>query len=91
MRIDIICRPDSNHRCERLLNNVRMALDAMTVEAEVHLYRDSKKMIDNRVYVTPALLVDDDLRISGRVPEIDELCEMIRGRPHYQNRIKEVA
>ena len=91
MRIDIICRPDSNHRCERTLKNVRSALDDMAVEAEVHLYRDQKKMVDNRVYVTPALLIDDDLRIAGRIPEIAEICEMIRARPHYQNRMKNVA
>jgi len=91
MRIDIICRPESNCRCDRTLKNVRSALDAMSVEAEVHLYRDRKKMIDNRVYVTPALLIDDDLRISGRVPDISEIREMISGRPHYRQRMKDVA
>ncbi len=91
MRIDILCRPDSSHRCDRTLKNVRSALESMSVEAEVHLYRDSKKMIDNRVYVTPALLIDDDLRVSGRVPDVDEIRAMIRGRPHYQQRLKDVA
>ncbi len=91
MRIDIICRPDSNNRCDRALHNVRSALDAIAVEAEVHLYRDKRKMVDNRVYVTPALLMDDDLRIAGRVPEIAEICEMIQARPHYQKRMKDVA
>ncbi len=91
MRIDILCRPDSNRRCDQALKNVRSALEQLSVEAEVHLYRDRKKMIDNRVYVTPALLIDDDLRISGRVPEIKEISDMIRARPHYQQRLKEVA
>lgn len=91
MRIDIICRPDSNNRCDTTLQNVRSALDTLSVKAEVHLYRDRKKMIDNRVYVTPALLIDDDLRVAGRIPEISEICEMIRARPHYCERMKEVA
>ena len=91
MRIDILCRPDSNRRCDRALNNVRSALDALAIDAEVHLYRDTRKMVDNRVYVTPALLIDDDVRIAGRVPDIDEICEMIRSRPHYLNRMKDVA
>ena len=91
MRIDILCRPDSNHRCDLALRNVRSALESLSIEAEVHLYRDRKKMIDNRVYVTPALLIDDDLRISGRVPEIHEIREMIRTRPHYRQRMKDVA
>ena len=91
MRIDIICRPDSNHRCDRVLKNVRSALDSLAIDAEVHLFRDSRKMVDNRVYVTPALLIDDDLRISGRVPTVEEIRELIRGRPHYLNRMKDVA
>ncbi len=91
MRIDILCRPDSNYRCDLALQNVRSAVEEMAVEAEVHLYRDRKKMIDNRVYVTPALMIDDDLRISGRVPEVEEIREMIRARPHYQKRMKKVA
>lgn len=91
MRIDILCRPDSNQRCDLTLKNVRSALASMEIEAEVHLYRDRKKMIDNRVYVTPALMIDDDLRISGRVPEVSEIREMIAARPHYRQRLKEVA
>ena len=91
MRIDILCRPESNRRCELALKNVRQALQDLSIEAEVHLYRDRKKMIDNRVYVTPALLIDDDLRIAGRVPETKEIREMILARPHYQTRMKEVA
>lgn len=91
MRIDILCRPDSNHSCDLALKNVRSALDAMSIKAEVHLYRDRKKMIDNRVYVTPALVIDDDLRVSGRVPEINEICELIMARPHYKQRMQDVA
>ena len=91
MRIDILCRPDSNHRCDSTLENVRSALESLSIKAEVHLYRDRKKMIDNRVYVTPALMIDDDLRVAGRVPEISEICEMISARPHYRLRMKDVA
>ena len=91
MRIDILCRPDCGERCERTLENVRTALDEMAVRAEVHIYKDRRKMIDNRVYVTPALLVDDNLRVSGRVPEINEIRGMIAERPRYRKRYSEVA
>ena len=91
MRIDILCRPDCGGRCERTLENVRSALDEMAVRAEVHVFKDSRKMIDNRVYVTPALLVDDSLRVSGRVPEIKEIRGMIAERPRYRKRYSEVA
>jgi hypothetical protein len=91
MRIDIICKPNSNGSCERTLDNVRVALTEMGVKAEVHLYRDLRKMIDNRVYVSPALVVDDLLRIAGRVPDIREIKRFICERPRYLKRMQEVA
>jgi hypothetical protein len=91
MRIDILCKPNSSQRCERTLENVRQALHEMDVNAEVHLYKDPRKMIDNRVYVSPALMVDDNLRISGRVPEIKEIRSFIAERPRYRKRVEQVA
>lgn len=91
MRIDILCKPDCDKRCERTLNNVRQVLDDLAVNAEVHIYKDPRKMIDNRVYVSPALMVDDSLRVAGRVPDISEIRSMIVERPRYRKRYEEVA
>ena len=91
MRIDILCKPESGRRGERALANVREALQELGVEAEVHLYRDRRKMIDNRVYVSPALLLDDTVRIAGRVPEVKEIVSLIVERPRYLKRVQKVA
>jgi len=91
MRIDILCKPESSNRCQSALENVRQALDHLNVEAEVHVYRDRRKMIDNRVYVSPALMIDDTLRVAGRIPEIREIEEMIVERPRYMKRDRHVA
>ena len=91
MRIDIICKPDTGSRAERTLANVRQALEEMGVHAEVHLYRDRRKMVDCRVYVAPALVIDDVLRISGRVPEVREIKAFIAERPRYLQRMQNVA
>ncbi len=91
MRIDILCKPESESRGERVLNNVRAALADLGVNAEVHLYRDRRKMIDHRVYVAPALMVDDVVRIAGRVPEVAEIKSFIVERPRYVQRLKRVA
>jgi len=91
MRIDILCKPESGKRCERTLENVREALSRAGVEAEVHVYRDRRKMIDNRVYVSPALLIDDIVRVAGRIPEVNEITTFFSERPRYQKRMGEVA
>ena len=91
MRIDILCKPESGRRCELTLENVRQALSELGVQAEVHLFRDRRKMIDNRVYVSPALLVDDHVRIAGRVPAVEEITSILVERPRYRKQVKEVA
>lgn len=91
MRIDILCKPEAGQRGERVLDNVRKALQEMDVRAEVHLFCDRRKMVDNRVYVAPALLIDDVVRVAGRVPEIREIKSFIVERPRYVERMKDVA
>lgn len=86
MRIDILCKPESSRRCERTLENVREALNEMGVQAEVHLFRDRRKMIDYRVYVSPAVLIDDVVRVAGRIPEVRELKSLLAERPRYLKR-----
>jgi hypothetical protein len=91
MRIDILCKPDADQRGQRLLANVRQALNEMDVRAEVHLVCDRRKLVDYRVYVAPALLIDDVVRIAGRVPDIREIKSFIVERPRYVERMKAVA
>lgn len=91
MRIDILCKPDEQGRCEGTLTNVRQALNKLGVEAEVHQFQDNRKLIDNRVYVVPALLIDDQVRIAGRVPEVEEIVAFLAERPRYLRDVAEVA
>ena len=91
MRIDILCKPDVSQRGERVLANVRQALNEMGVRAEVHLFCDRRKMVDNRVYVAPALIIDDVVRVAGRVPDVKEIKSFIVERPRYVERMSEVA
>lgn len=91
MRIDVVCKPGSPDACRGTIENVRQALDKLGVEAEVHQFSDSRKMIDNRIYVGPALLIDDQLRIAGRVPNVDEIVNFLVERPRYMRDVADVA
>lgn len=91
MRIDILCKPGHPESCQNTAENVREALHKLGVEAEVHQYNDSRKMIDNRIYVVPALMIDDQVRIAGRVPAVDEIVNFIAERPRYLRGVAEVA
>ena len=91
MRIDILCKPGQPGSCQGAAENVREALDSLGVEAEVHQFHDSRKLIDNRVYVVPALLIDDQVRIAGRVPDVDEIVNFLVERPRYLKDVADVA
>ncbi len=91
MRIDILCKPDKPESCQGTVDNVRQALDNLGVKAEVHQYHDARKMIDNRIYVVPALMIDDQVRIAGRVPNVEEIMNFIVERPRYRKEIADVA
>ena len=91
MRIDILGKPNQPESCQGTVENVREALDQLGVKAEVHQFNDSRKMIDNRIYVAPALLIDDQVRIAGRVPEVDEIVSFIIERPRYLQEVAKVA
>ncbi len=87
MRIDILCKPENSRRAEQTLENVREALTELEMEAEVHVFMDRRKMIDYRVYVSPAVLIDDNIRVAGRVPEVRELKSLMVERPRYMKRM----
>jgi len=91
MRFDILCKPETGRKGERMVEVVRDALEEAGIEAEVHLFRDRRKMIDHRVYVAPALLVDDVVRIAGRIPETREILAILAEHPRYHKRLAKVA
>jgi len=91
MRIDILCKPDRPESCQGTVENVREALSTLGVEAEVHQFHDARKLIDHRVYVVPALLIDDQLRIAGRVPAVAEIVDFLVERPRYLKDVADVA
>lgn len=91
MRIDILCNPKHNEHCDEVLRNVNEALARTGVVAEVHIHHDIHKMIDNRVYVSPALMIDDTVRVAGRVPETREIVSFFAERPRYHRRLQKVA
>lgn len=91
MKIEILVNAKSAEAGEQVLQNVKEALARTEIEAEVHIYHDVHKMIDHRVYVAPALMIDDAVRIAGRIPETKEIISIFAERPRYHKRLKKVA
>lgn len=64
-------------KCKRTAKNVEKAVAEMGIEAEVVKVEDINAITDRGVFLTPALAVDGEMRVEGRVPTVDEIREIL--------------
>ena len=63
-------------KCKRTEQNVRKAVQELGIEAEVtHVY-DQLEMLKRGITNTPAVVIDGEVKIAGRVPEVDEIKQL---------------
>ena len=65
-------------RCAATKDAVRRAMEVVGVEAVLTHISDPKEMAKNRVFFTPAVRIDGEMRSTGRVPKVDEIAEWLR-------------
>ncbi|MBW9170313.1 thioredoxin family protein [Clostridium estertheticum] len=59
--------------CKKLEENTRKAIDELGIVATIEKVTDFKKIMAYGVMKTPALVVDEKVKIMGRVPSPDEI------------------
>ncbi|MGE5416510.1 MAG: thioredoxin family protein [Acidobacteriota bacterium] len=64
-------------RCEQLEKEVFNALAELDLAADVEKVKDIKKIMAYKVMSTPALVINDKVKVTGRVPKRDELKKLI--------------
>ena len=66
-------------KCKRLMSNVEAAVKELGLTAEIKKVDDITQIMGRGVMLTPALAVDGDMKISGRVADVKELKEILKG------------
>jgi small redox-active disulfide protein 2 len=64
-------------KCKKLHELVEEAVNELGVSAEITKVTDINKIIDYGVMVTPALVIDGDVKIAGKIPEKEEIKRWI--------------
>ena len=64
-------------RCRATEDNVRKALAELQIEAEVVHITDMLEIGRRRVMLTPGVIIDGELRSSGRIPEVKEIKDWL--------------
>lgn len=66
-------------KCKTLAERTQQAADRTGVAIELEKVTDINDILDFGVMTTPALVVDGKVRISGKVPTIDEIGRLLGG------------
>ena len=66
-------------KCKRLFKNVETAVKELGIVAEIKKVDDITEIMERGVMLTPALAVDGEMKISGRVVDVKELKEILKG------------
>jgi len=65
-------------KCKKLNELVGEAINELGVSAEIIKVTDINKIIDYGVMVTPALVIDGNVKVAGKIPSKQEITDWIK-------------
>ncbi|HHH84823.1 MAG TPA: thioredoxin family protein [Firmicutes bacterium] len=66
-------------KCKKLEEQARLAVQETGIEAEIIKVTDVDEIMGMGVMMTPALAIDDEVKIVGHVASKDGIVKMIKG------------
>jgi len=64
-------------KCQKLTETAEAAAKEMGIEYQIEKVTEINKIMEFGVMVTPALVVDGEVKVSGKVPGGDEIKTML--------------
>jgi small redox-active disulfide protein 2 len=64
-------------KCQKLSETAEAAAKELGIEYELEKVKEINKIMEFGVMITPALVVDGDVKVSGKVPSVDEIKAML--------------
>jgi len=64
-------------KCKKLAENAEAAANELDIEFKVEKVTDINEMMKFGVMITPALVVDGEVKVVGKVPSPDEIKQML--------------
>lgn len=68
-------------KCQKLEENTKKAVEELGLKDALveHVY-DINKIIEMGIIMTPALVVDNETVVSGKIPTVEEIKEILKGK-----------
>ena len=64
-------------KCKQLTANVEQAVREAGIDVEIEKVTDLKEIIKFGVMITPALVIDGDVKVVGKVPSAEEIKKLM--------------
>ena len=64
-------------KCEKLKEHVETAVNELGIQASVEKITDIVEITSFGVMMTPALAVDGEVKVVGKVPSVDEIKNLL--------------
>jgi small redox-active disulfide protein 2 len=64
-------------KCQKLTEQTEVAAQAMGLDYELEKVTDLEQIMQFGVMMTPALVVDGTVKVTGRVPSVDQIKTML--------------
>ncbi len=68
-------------KCNKLLDNARQAVSEAQIDCQIEKVTDLKEIINFGVMVTPALVIDGEVKTAGKVIGPEEIKTMLKQNP----------
>ena len=65
-------------RCQELAERTRQAAREIGLDCTVQKVTDLREITSYGVMMTPALVVDGQVKVSGKVPSLDEIKKLLK-------------
>lgn len=65
-------------KCGKLMENTKKAAAELNIQAEFVKVEDIKTIMSYGVMATPALVVDGVVKVSGKIPSVEEIKALLK-------------
>lgn len=65
-------------KCKKLAENTAAALQEAGVNAEIEKVTEVAEIAKFRVMFTPALAIDGEVKVAGKVPDVKKIVEIVK-------------
>ena len=65
-------------KCKKMYENTETAIKDLGICADLEKVQDLKAIMNFGVMVTPALAIDGEVKVAGRIPSVEDIKKLVQ-------------